>query len=54
MLLGYLGTYTNTQIRYIALETILHLDYDTARLVAPKARSRVAGYLYCGGAYTDK
>ena len=30
---------------------ILHLDSDAAYLVVPKARSRVAGYFYCGQQY---
>ena len=30
---------------------ILHLDSYAAYLVAPKARSRVAGYFYCGQQY---
>ena len=30
---------------------ILHVDSDAAYLVAPKARSRVAGFFYCGDKY---
>ena len=51
MLLDYLSTYPNTKIRYTKSDIILHLDSDAANLVAPKARSRVAGYFYCGRKY---
>ena len=51
MLLHYLSTYPDAKIRYTKLDTILHLDSDAAYLVAPKARSRIAGYFYCGQQY---
>ena len=51
MLLDYLSTYPNTKIRYTKSNVILHLDSDAAYLVAPKVRSRVAGYFNCGQAY---
>ena len=43
-LMDYLHTYSNAYIRYYASDMILHIDSDAAYLVAPKARSRVAGY----------
>ena len=52
MLLDYLSTYPEAKIRYTKSEMILHLDSDAAYLVAPKARSRIAGYFYCGNTYT--
>ena len=51
MLLDYLSTYPEAKIRYTASDMILHLDSDAAYLVAPKARSRIAGYFYCGSKY---
>ena len=51
MLLDYLSTYSEAKIRYTKSEMILHLDSDAAYLVAPKARSRIAGYFYCGNNY---
>ena len=52
MLLDYLSTYPNAKIRYTASDMILYVDSDAAFLVAPKARSRVAGFYYCGDSYT--
>ena len=51
MLLDYLSTYPHAKIRYTASYMILHVDSDAAFLVAPKARSRVAGFYYCGDLY---
>ena len=45
-LMDYLHTYPNAYIRYHASDMILNIDSDAAYLVAPKARSRVAGYYY--------
>ena len=45
-LMDYVNTYPNTYIRYYASNMILHIDSDAAYLVAPKARSRIAGYYY--------
>ena len=45
-LMDYLSTYPNAYIRYHASDMILHIDSDAAYLVAPKARSRVAGYFH--------
>ena len=45
-LMDYLHTYPNAYLRYTASDMILHVDSDAAYLVAPKARSRVAGYFH--------
>ena len=44
--MDYVHTYPNSYIRYKASDMILHIDSDAAYLVAPKARSRVAGYFH--------
>ena len=43
-LLDYCATYPNVFLRYYASDMILTIDSDAAYLVAPKARSRIAGY----------
>ena len=48
-LMDYLYTYPNAFIRYYASDMILHVDSDAAYLVAPKARSRIAGYYHLSG-----
>ena len=45
-LMDYLHTYPDVCIRYYASDMVLHVDSDAAYLVAPKARSRIAGYFY--------
>ena len=45
-IMDYVATYLNTYIRYHASNMILTIDSDAAYLVAPKARSCVAGYLH--------
>ena len=45
-LMDYVHTHPNSYIRYKASDMILHIDSDAAYLVAPKARSRVAGYFH--------
>ena len=45
-LMDYLNTYPNASIRYHASDMILHIDSDAVYLVAPKSRSRVAGFYY--------
>ena len=47
MLLEYLSTYPDAKVRYYASDMILHVDSDAAYLVAPKAKSRIAGFYYC-------
>ena len=44
--MDYVHTYPNTYIRFYASDMILDIDSDAAYLVAPKARSRVAGYYH--------
>ena len=45
-LMDYLHTYPDAYIRYYASDMVLHVDSDAAYLVAPKARSRIAGYFH--------
>ena len=40
------------KLRYYASDMQLHVDSDAAYLVAPKAKSRVAGYFYLSNKYT--
>ena len=44
--LDYCATYPNVYIRYHASPMVLSIDSDAAYLVAPEARSRIAGYFY--------
>ena len=46
MLLNYLNTYPNAKIRFYASNMKLYIDSDAAYLIAPKAKSRIAGYYY--------
>ena len=43
MLLDYLSTYPDAKIRFNTSNMILRIESDTAYLVAPKARSHIAG-----------
>ena len=45
-LLDFVATHPDATLRYRASNMILHVDSDAAYLVAPKARSRIAGYYY--------
>ena len=45
-LMDYLHTYPDAYVRYHASNMVLYVDSDAAYLVAPKARSRIAGYYY--------
>ena len=45
-LMDYASTYPDVFLRYHARDMILHVDSDAAYLVAPKARSRIAGFFY--------
>ena len=45
-LMDYLHTHPDAYIRYHASDMFLYVDSDAAYLVAPKARSRIAGYFY--------
>ena len=44
--MDYMATYPNSVIRYYASDMIMHVDSDAAYLVAPGAKSRIAGYYY--------
>ena len=44
--MNYVNTYPNAYIRFYVSDIILHVDRDAAYLVAPKARSRIAGYFH--------
>ena len=48
MLLDYLATNPTAKIRYNASDMILHVESDAAYLIAPNAKSRIAGYYYMG------
>ena len=48
MLLDYLHTHPEATLRFKASKLILHIDSDAAYLVAPNAKSRIAGYFYLG------
>ena len=48
MLLDYLHTHPSAKLRYKESKMILHIDSDAAYLVAPNAKSRIAGYFYLG------
>ena len=51
MLMDYLHTHPKAKIRYNASGMQLYIDSDAAYLVAPKAKSRVAGYFYLSDKY---
>ena len=44
--LDYAATYPSAFIRYHSSSMILHVDSDAAYLIAPQAKSRVAGFYY--------
>ena len=48
MLLDYLASNPHAKLRYYASDMILHVESDAAYLVAPNAKSRIAGYYYMG------
>ena len=52
MLMDYVYTHPNTKIRYHARNMHLCIDSDEAYLVAPTAKSRIAGYFYLSDHYT--
>ena len=45
-LMDYLHTYPDAFLRFYASNMVLHVESDAAYLVAPKARSRIAGYFH--------
>ena len=48
MLLDYLSSTSEAKLRFYASDMILHVDSDAAYLIAPNAKSRIAGYYYLG------
>ena len=48
--LDYVATYPTAYLRFHASNMILHVDSDAAYLIAPKAKSRVAGFYYLSSA----
>ena len=46
MLMDYLHTNPNASLRFHKSDMQLHVDSDAAYLVAPKAKSRAAGYFH--------
>ena len=44
-----MNTYPDAYIQYYASDMVLHVDSDAAYLVAPKVKSRVAGYFHLSG-----
>ena len=53
MLMDYLFTHPDAKIRYHASGMQLYIDSDAAYLVAPQAKSRIAGYFYLSDKYTQ-
>ena len=51
--LDFVATHPLPYIRYHASDMILHVDSDAAYLVAPKARSRIAGFYYLSTLRSD-
>ena len=51
--MDYVDAYPKAYIRYYASKMILNIDSDTAYLITPKARSRVAGYYHLTGDHTQ-
>ena len=45
-LMDYVSTHSNDFIRHYLGDMVLYIDSDAAYLVAPKARSRIAGYFH--------
>ena len=43
-LMDYAATYPNVNLRLYASDVILIIDSDSAYLILPRARSRIAGY----------
>ena len=47
ILLDYLNTYKDTKIHFYRSNMKSHVDSYVAYLVAPKVKSRIAGYFHC-------
>ena len=54
MSMDYLYIHPGETIRYNSSVIELHIDSDTAYLVAPKVQSRVAGYSYLSEKLSEK
>ena len=48
-LMDYVSTYPKAYIIYYASDMIHNIDSDAAYLIAPKSRTRVAGYYHLAG-----
>ena len=48
MLLDYLSCHSEAKLRFYASDMLLYVDSDAAYLIAPHAKSRIAGYYYLG------
>ena len=44
--MDYLHTYPDTFLHFYASDMVLHVESNAVYLVAPKARSRIAGYFH--------
>ena len=53
MLLDYLYTNPNARLRFMKSDMQLHVDSDAAYLIAPKAKSRAAGYYHLSNKDTN-
>ena len=53
MLMDYLFANPDAKNRYHASDMKLYIDSDAAYLVAPKAKSRIAGYFYLSDKYIE-
>ena len=51
--MDYVVTYPKAYIRYYASEMILNIDSNAVYIIAPKARSRVAGYYHLTKDHTE-
>ena len=54
MLLDYLASNPHAKLRYYASDMILNVESDAAYLIAPNAKSRIAGYYYLGNKNTKQ
>ena len=53
-LLDYVATFSQVFLRYNASNMILNIDSDAAYLVAPEAKSRIAGYFHLNNSTTKE
>ena len=52
MLLDYLHNFSNAKVRFYSSDMQLYVNSDAAYLVAPRAKSRIAGFFYCSNSTT--